>query len=266
MESVARSARLVLLGEPGRRHRGVRQQRKPAMAVLMVDNPPGQNAGYYRVLPLDTDPERDGAMAPATVSLRRPGRACGPAARSGKVMFFAGSGSSATRFDAADFGRWRRVFTSVVWDPTAAPPGNFFHPATLFAPNHRPFDFFCGGDTLLADGRLLSAGGTGHYNPFLGRNDACVFDPVTEQWTFVKSMAHGRWYPTLITLGDGRVLAATGLTEALGNPHNKTIEIYDPAARLAGETLPRRLSRLAALCAFVPDGRRAHLLRRRPHG
>jgi hypothetical protein len=42
-------------------------------------------------------------------------------------------------------------------------------------------------------------------------------------------MAHGRWYPTLITLGDGRVLAATGLTEAMGNPHNNTLEIYNPA-------------------------------------
>jgi hypothetical protein len=75
---------------------------------------------------------------------------------------------------------------------------------------------------------LLSVGGTGHYNPFTGRNDACVFDPVTQKWSFVKSMAHGRWYPTLITLGDGRALAATGLTEDMNNPHNMTLEIYAP--------------------------------------
>ena len=31
-------------------------------------------------------------------------------------------------------------------------------------------------------------------------------------------MTHGRWYPSLIALGDGRVLAATGLTEAPTNP------------------------------------------------
>jgi hypothetical protein len=196
------------------------------MAVMMVDNPPGQNAGYYRVLPLDTNPKRDGQwqLLPFHSGVLPVHAALLP---KGKVLFYAGSGSSATRFAAANFGRGD-VFTSVVWDPTAAPPGNFFHPTTLFAPNHRPFDFFCGGDTFLADGRLLSAGGTGHYNPFTGRNDACVFDPVTEKWAFVKSMAHGRWYPTLITLGDGRALAATGLTEALDNPHNNTIEIYDP--------------------------------------
>src|SRR5437762_12809244 len=41
-------------------------------------------------------------------------------------------------------------------------------------------------------------------------------------------MAHGRWYPTLITLGDGRALAATGLTKDMNNPHNMTLEIYAP--------------------------------------
>ncbi len=198
-----------------------------SIAVMMVDNPPGQNAGYYRVLPLDANPKRDGQwqLLPFHSGVLPVHAALLP---KGKVLFYAGSGSSATRFAAANFGRGD-IFTSVVWDPTAAPPGNFFHPTTLFAPNHRPFDFFCGGDTHLADGRLLSAGGTGHYNPFTGRKDACVFDPVTEKWSFVKSMTHGRWYPTLITLGDGRALAATGLTEALDNPHNNTVELYDPA-------------------------------------
>jgi Domain of unknown function (DUF1929) len=203
---------------------------KPALTVMMVDNPPGQNAGYYRVLPLDVDPARDGQwdLLPFHSGVLAVHAALLP---KGKVLFFAGSGSSATRFAAADFGNvGKGIFTSVVWDREAAPPDNFSHPPTLVAPNHRPFDFFCGGDTLLADGRLLSAGGTGHYNPFTGRNDACAFDPVSQTWNFVKSMAHGRWYPTLITLADGRALAATGLTEDFANPHNPTLEIYDPAA------------------------------------
>ena len=202
---------------------------KPALLAMMVDNPPAQNAAYYRTLQLDVDPARDGQweLLPFHSGVLAVHAALLP---QGKVLFFAGSGSSATRFNAPEFGNMAKgIFTSVVWDPTATAPHNFFHPVTLFAPNHRPFDFFCGGDTLLADGRLLSAGGTGHYNPFEGRNDATVFDPVTQSWSFVKSMAHGRWYPTLITLGDGRVLAATGLTEDATNPHNNTLEIYDPA-------------------------------------
>ena len=200
-----------------------------SIAVMMVDDPPGQNAGYYRVLPLDTDPKRDGQwqLLPYHSGVLAVHAALLP---QGKVLFFAGSGSSATRFDAPDVGNVADgVFTSVVWDPTAAPPNNFFHPATLMAPNGRPFDFFCGGDTFLPDGRLLSAGGTGHYNPFTGRNDASAFDPGTQKWSFVASMAHGRWYPTVIPLGDGRALAATGLTEDFNNPHNMTLEIFNPA-------------------------------------
>jgi Domain of unknown function (DUF1929)/FG-GAP-like repeat len=207
-----------------------RRNGSPAMIAMMIDNPPAQNVGYYRVLPLDSDPKRDGQwqLLPFHSGVLAVHAALLP---KGKVLFFAGSGSSATRFNAPEFGNMAQgIFTSVVWDPTAASPNNFFHPATLFAPNARPFDFFCGGDTFLADGRLLSAGGTGHYNPFEGRKDATVFDPVTEAWSFIASMAHGRWYPTLITLGDGRVLSATGLTEDATNPHNNTLEIYDPAA------------------------------------
>ena len=133
------------------------------MITMMVDNPVGQNAGYYRFIPLDTNPARDGRweVLPFHSGVLAVHAALLP---HGKVLFFAGSGSSATRFAAPDFGSMADgIFTSVLWDPNVPPGNNFFHPQTLFAPNHRPFDFFCGADTLLADGRLLSAGGTGRY-------------------------------------------------------------------------------------------------------
>ncbi len=203
---------------------------KPGIVVMMIDNPPGQNAGFYRVLPLDNDPKRDGKWDLLTF---HSGVLAVHAALlpKGKVLFFAGSGSSATRFGSPDFGSMaKKVFTSVVWDPTAVTPNNFTHPQTILGVDHRPFDFFCGGDSFLPDGRLLSAGGTLAYKPFRGRKDATVFDPQLEQWSFIAGMAHGRWYPTLITLGDGRILAASGLTEAFGNPHNETLEIYSAVA------------------------------------
>ncbi|MEY2932477.1 MAG: hypothetical protein RL033_3226 [Pseudomonadota bacterium] len=203
---------------------------RPRMLVMMVDNPPAQNAGYVRVLPLDEVPARDGTweLLKFDSGVLAVHAALLP---QGKVLFFAGSGSSQKRFAAAEFGDAAKgIFTSVVWDPAAAPPGNFSHPPTLVAAgDHRPFDFFCGGDTFLPDGRLLSAGGTLGYNPFQGRVDACVFDPTTEKWSFVAKMAHGRWYPSLVTLGDGRVLAATGLTEGKNFEHNETLEVYSSA-------------------------------------
>jgi len=131
---------------------------------------------------------------------------------SGDVLFAAGSGNSLTRFQSPDFGDIaKRIWVSVAWDPTISPPPgsdtNFFHPATPHDGAGKVLDFFCGGETFLPDGRLLSAGGTlvfAHPGAgFAGRPDTVVFDPATEQWAGRHSMAHGRWYPSLINLGDG---------------------------------------------------------------
>ena len=76
--------------------------------------------------------------------------------------------------------------------PRRAGP-NFAHPATVRGTDGKPFDFFCGGDTFLPDGTLLSAGGNlaypgnGHGN--LGRADCLGFDPVGGQWR----NARARW-------------------------------------------------------------------------
>jgi hypothetical protein len=190
---------------------------------LMVDDPPGANAGLYKTIELDPDPARDGAweLLPFHSGVLAVHTALLP---SGKVLFFAGSGSSAVRFGSDLFGdEDQGIFTSVVWDP----PGNqFTHPPTLRTADGKPFDFFCGGDAFLPDGRMLSAGGTLDYNPFKGRKDVAIFDFATETWSFAAPMAHGRWYPTLVALADGRILATTGLNEA-GNGHNQQLEVYD---------------------------------------
>ena len=206
---------------------------KPKLFVLMIDNPPAQNAGYYQALDLQHNPAQYGQwdVQPFHSDVLAVHTAVLP---HGKVLFFAGSGSSRKRFESPLFGdEAHGVEISAVWDPTASPAGhaNFSVPVTLRTANGKPFDFFCAGHEFLSDGRLLVAGGTLLYtdNPlFLGRNDCVVFDPDTNKWTFVASMAHGRWYPTLISLGDGRVLAASGLTEA-GNAVNDALEIYSPA-------------------------------------
>ncbi len=205
---------------------------EPKLLVLMVDNPPELNAGLYEVVDLVEDPAIHGQweLLPYHSGVLAVHAALLP---TGKVLFFAGSGSSQVRFHSHDFGDVDKgVSVSVVWDPTAATdPGNpnFFHPPTLDGANGKPFDMFCCGHAFLPDGRLLAAGGTLDYGPFRGRTEAAVFDPTARDWSFVKHMAHGRWYPTLITLADGRLLATTGLDEGFANNHNQTLEIYSAA-------------------------------------
>ncbi len=157
----------------------------------------------------------------------------------GKVLFAAGSGNSAVRFGDPNFGNTALKFwTSVVWDPTLSPPPgqdtDFFHPATPRDAQHKVLDLFCGGETMLADGQVLSTGGTLAYadsvKPFAGRPDTLVFSLVSQQWAVVRPMAHGRWYPSVITLGDGRVLAAAGLDENGAGARNVTVESFFPAA------------------------------------
>jgi hypothetical protein len=148
----------------------------------------------------------------------------------GKVLFSAGSGNSAFRFGDKNFGNTAlKNWTSAVWDPTVSPPPggqdtNFFHPDTTRDAQGKVLDFFCGGETPLEDGRVLSTGGTARYQGgFLGRPDTLLFDPASQQWAVTRSMAHGRWYPSVISLGDGRVLAAAGLDEnGHANPNLET--------------------------------------------
>lgn len=95
---------------------------------------------------------------------------------------------------------------------------------------------FCSDITMLPDGRLMSVGGTNYYTEpgvspsdndapigegsfgvveLEGLNEARIFDPETNDWTQTGSMAKGRWYPTLVTLPDGDVFTASGVTKLL---------------------------------------------------
>lgn len=86
------------------------------------------------------------------------------------------------------------------------------------------WDMFCNGMVLLEDGRPLIDGGTIQYDPFYGQPKVSVFEPATNTFSDIQSMAHGRWYPTVLTLGDGRVMAFSGLNETGGT--NSTVEFY----------------------------------------
>ena len=91
------------------------------------------------------------------------------------------------------------------------------------------WDVFCNGGTFFADGRCMVVGGTTEYDvpaygEFYGEPRATVFDPLTNKFNQLQSMAHGRWYATTITLGDGRVLTFSGDDET--GAVNQTVEFY----------------------------------------
>ena len=86
------------------------------------------------------------------------------------------------------------------------------------------WDMFCNGMVLLPDGRPFINSGSLQYDPFHGSLQSAVFNPANNTFTNVQNMAHGRWYPTLTTLGDGRIMTFSGLDEN-GNT-NTAVEIY----------------------------------------
>ncbi|MCM2578231.1 galactose oxidase early set domain-containing protein [Streptomyces meridianus] len=65
---------------------------------------------------------------------------------------------------------------------------------------------------------------------YQGLDVAYEFDPTAERYVAVDPMAKGRWYPTLVTLADGRVMAVSGLDD-MGQIINGVNEIFDPRTR-----------------------------------
>ena len=122
----------------------------------------------------------------------------------GKVLVVAGSGNLSSDMD----------FEAAIWDPQSG--------TITTQPVH--WDMFCNGMVVLPDGKPLIFGGTVTYDPFVGAKNASAYDPSTGAFTDQPSMAHGRWYPTGTVLGDGRVLAFSGLDE--NSNTNTTVELF----------------------------------------
>lgn len=113
---------------------------------------------------------------------------------------------------------------------------NFMH-ARLFNPASNMIepcdppgtDVFCSGHAFLGDGRIVVGGGTTRYaaeghvhgagvSPFSGERSTWLYEPRANRWTRAADMnfppgrtgGGGRWYPTLVTLGNGEVMAFSG--------------------------------------------------------
>ena len=132
--------------------------------------------------------------------------------RSGKVLIIAGSEN-----DVKNSGAGAESYRNALWDPTGTD-------LSSIVVENIEYDVFCSGTAQLPHGRTLTVGGTSDYS-FTGEARASFFDPVTEEFAQSQTMADGRWYATATTLGDGRVVAYSGL-RSNGLP-NTSAQIYD---------------------------------------
>jgi hypothetical protein len=139
-------------GCPWRRWGGAR----PQVVVFHVNNPPQLNQGLFAVtdltLDIDTAQQKgvwrllpyDSKVLPVHAALLH----------TGKVLFFAGSGNNAFRFQPPFLGNdAQQIFTSVVWDPTSnvLNKNAFTAPASLRQSDGSAVDFFCCGHAFLSD-------------------------------------------------------------------------------------------------------------------
>src|SRR5882672_10802883 len=152
----------------------------------------------------------------------------------GKVLIVAGSGNVAAETN----------FRAAVWDLDA---GSIAMQPLL------AWDMFCNGMVALPDGRLLINGGNLQYDPFHGQLRNSVFDPLLGAFTDVENMAHGRWYPTVTTLGDGRIMTFSGLNETGGT--NSALEIYTNGSGWSSEYPAGWTPALYPRMHLMPDGR-----------
>src|SRR5262249_16164515 len=138
--------------------------------------------------------------------------------------------------DADNYSTGGESYRNAVWDLTGTDESSI-------TVQNVPYDVFCSGTAVLPDGRALVVGGTSSY-AFHGDNRASIFNPTTEDFVQSQDMADGRWYGTATALGDGRIMAFSGL-DPIGAINN-SVQIYSL-------THPRPPCTSAVTAPFAPS-------------
>lgn len=120
-----------------------------------------------------------------------------------------------------------------------------------------PIDLFCAGMSHAADGTLLLTGGNQQGCFFRGIDDVYAFDTSAPHWTFIDTMATGRWYPSNVTLGDGSVLVMSGLNDLC--TYTTLMEHVVPGVGISVVPEGEDLVELYPILHLLGDGRVAHV-------
>ncbi|MFT4621414.1 MAG: hypothetical protein ACI8PZ_000066 [Myxococcota bacterium] len=204
-----------------------------------------------------------------------------PGGSAGRVLLFGGDEHNSAAEEEASSDGWKKtrvydIATGALLTQAIPSPGS---------------DVFCAGHAFLADGRLLIGGGTSEWGEdeddhpadfdyhahglaFGGHRRCWIYNPSDNAWIEAaplnpepgRSVGGGRWYPTLVTLGTGEVMAFFGHPRFDDNRHrNTTAEKYSATLdhwselpRMANPSLYpdgdiRKL--MYPRCFTMPDGR-----------
>lgn len=71
-------------------------------------------------------------------------------------------------------------------------------------------DSFCGNKSHLPNGDVMFVGGSNTYNPFKGARAAWHFNWEKETFDYRYLIGDGHWYPTIVTMGDGKIVVLSG--------------------------------------------------------